>query len=247
MIISLQGPRLIQSLYELSLLSAAEADQANQEYLKFMSSVVVTDKGKFLSFDQDKDRLDSFFGSLMQANADLFNLWKVCRIIFVLSHGQADVERGFNINGELLVENMKELSLISQRIVCDHFSACKNDLHNYQVDKKLLRSCKGAHMKYDNYLDNQKKIQVLTEKSRKRKLITDEIVIVKKEKKDLLDCIASLDTDITKYSFQLEKKKDFTLLTKANAFRNTKTEKEKSVAALDAALEKLEKDLKALE
>ena len=68
-IISLQGPRLIQSLYELSLLSAAEADQANQEYLKFMSSVVVTDKGKFLSFDQDKDRLDSFFGSLMQANA----------------------------------------------------------------------------------------------------------------------------------------------------------------------------------
>ena len=247
MIISLQGPRLIQSLYELSLLSAAEADQANQEYLKFMSSVVVTDKGKFLSFDQDKDRLDSFFGSLMQANADLFNLWKVCRIIFVLSHGQADVERGFNINGELLVENMKELSLISQRIVCDHFSACKNDLHNYQVDKKLLRSCKGAHMKYDNYLDNQKKIQVLTEKSRKRKLITDEIVIVKKEKKDLLDCIASLDTDITKYSFQLEKKKDFTLLTKANAFRNTKTEKEKSVAALDAALEKSEKDLNALE
>ena len=102
-------------------------------------------------------------------------------------------------------------------------------------------------MKYDSWLENEKKKKVLTEKSRKRKLITDEIVIVKKEKKDLLDCIASLDTDITKYSFQLEKKKDFTLLTKANAFRNTKTEKEKSVAALDAALEKLEKDLKALE
>ena len=93
----------------------------------------------------------------------------------------------------------------------------------------------------------KRKKQVLTENSRKRNLITDEIVIVKKEKKDLLDCIASLDTDITKYSFQLEKKKDFTLLTNANAFRNTKTEKEKSVAALDTALEKLEKVLKALE
>ena len=64
-----RAKRLIQSLYELNLLSAAEADQANQEYHKFMSSVVVTDKVKFLSFDQDKDRLDSFFGSLMQANA----------------------------------------------------------------------------------------------------------------------------------------------------------------------------------
>ena len=72
-------------------------------------------------------------------------------------------------------------------------------------------------------------------------------VIVKQEKKDLLDCITSLDTDITKYSFQAEKKRDFTLLTKANTFQNTKTEKEKSVAALDIALEKLQKDLKALE
>ena len=73
-------------------------------------------------------------------------------------------------------------------------------------------------MKYGNYLENEKKKQVLTENSKKRILITDEIVIVKKEKEDLLDCIASLDTDITKYSFEAEKKKDFTLLTKANAF-----------------------------
>ena len=60
-------------------------------------------------------------------------------------------------------------------------------------------------MKYDNYLENEKKKQVLTEQSRKRKLITDEIVIVKKGKMDILDCIASLDTDIKKYSFEAEK------------------------------------------
>ena len=183
----------------------------------------------------------------MQVNADFINLWKVSRISFVLSHGQADVDRGFNISGELLVENMKELLLISQRIVCDHFSANNNDLHNYQVDKNLLLSCKGARMKYDSYLENEKKNQVVTEKSRKRKLVTDEIVLVKKEKKDLLDCIVSLDTDITKYSFEAEKKKDFALLTRSNSFQKSKREKEKSVAALDVALGKLENDLKALE
>ena len=37
---------------------------------------------------------------------------------------------GANINGELLVENMKELSLISLRIMYDHFSVNKSDLHN---------------------------------------------------------------------------------------------------------------------
>ena len=95
-----------------------------------MSSAVVTAKEKFFLSDKDKDRLDSFMGSLMQRNADYVNFWKVCRIIFVLSHGQAYVKRGFNINGELLVENMKELLLISQRIMCDHFSVNKSDLHN---------------------------------------------------------------------------------------------------------------------
>ena len=113
-----------------------------------MNSAVVTAKEKFLSFDEDKDRLDSFMGSLMQDNADYVNLWKVCRIIFALSHDQADVERGFIMNGELLVENMKKLSLISQRIACGHFYSNKNDLHNYQVDKMLLLSSKGAHKKH---------------------------------------------------------------------------------------------------
>ena len=42
-------------------------------------------------------------------------------------------------------------------------------LHNCQVNKKLLFSCK---------------------------VVADEIVLLKKKKKDLLDCIASLDTDI---------------------------------------------------
>ena len=102
-------------------------------------------------------------------------------------------------------------------------------------------------MKYDSCLENEKKNQVVTEKSRKRKSVTDEIVLVKKETKGLLDCIASRDTDITKYIFEAEKKKRFTLLTKTNAFRKSKTEKGKSIAALHVALGKLENGLKALE
>ena len=80
---------------------------------------------------------------------------------------------------------MKELLLIRQRIVCDRFSVNKSHLHNYQVDKKLLLSCKRARMKYDSYLENEKKNQFVAKKSRKRKLVTDKIVLVKKEKKDL--------------------------------------------------------------
>ena len=126
-IISLKGPKDLSKVYT-SWTSSVLQKPIRQSKSISNSWVVVTDKEKFLLFDQEKD---SFFGSLMQANADFFNMWKVCRIIFVLSHGQADVERSFNISWELLVENMKELSLISQRIVCDHCFACKNDLLNY--------------------------------------------------------------------------------------------------------------------
>ena len=37
--------------------------------------------------------------------------------VFTLSHGQSQVEGGFNINDDILVENMHNNSLIAQRIV----------------------------------------------------------------------------------------------------------------------------------
>jgi len=52
-------------------------------------------------------------------NAKYAKLWEVFQIIFALSHGEAAVERGFLINNELMVENMKEESLIAGRFVYD--------------------------------------------------------------------------------------------------------------------------------
>ena len=51
----------------------------------------------------------------------------------MLSHGQATVERGFSINSELVVENLKE-SVVSQRIVFDVSAATGRVL----ITKSLL-------------------------------------------------------------------------------------------------------------
>ena len=37
--------------------------------------------------------------------------------------GQATVERGFSINKELEVENLKQENIVAQRIVCDAISS----------------------------------------------------------------------------------------------------------------------------
>ena len=42
-------------------------------------------------------------------------MFTVCIYVFVLSHGQADVERGFDINKNSLVKNLKQLALGSAK------------------------------------------------------------------------------------------------------------------------------------
>ena len=42
-------------------------------------------------------------------DAKHIKLWEVFRIIFMLLHGQAAVEKGFSVNNKLLVKNLKKL------------------------------------------------------------------------------------------------------------------------------------------
>ena len=50
--------------------------------------------------------------------------WPVVKMVLVLSHGQATVERGFSINKEEIVENQHVESLVAQSIIKDHIQVC---------------------------------------------------------------------------------------------------------------------------
>ena len=47
------------------------------------------------------------------------DLWRVIKIILVLSHGNAAVESRLSVNEGMLVEDLPEDSLVGQRIVFD--------------------------------------------------------------------------------------------------------------------------------
>ena len=53
----------------------------------------------------------------MQDSADCFSVWEVCRLIFVLSDGQADVERGFNMDSELAIESCV-ITCLQTKVIC---------------------------------------------------------------------------------------------------------------------------------
>ena len=67
--------------------------------------MVKTKEEAFLEYDETKDHLDSFLCKFIGTDSRFRSLWTVTQMILVLSHGQATVERGYNGNKMLLVEN----------------------------------------------------------------------------------------------------------------------------------------------
>ena len=87
----------------LITLSSEDADKAKEQYLEFLDTVVLSNQETFLTFNIEKDRLDTFLATHVYGVQTMF-------------HGQSNVERGFNINNDIVVENLKKESLIAQRL-----------------------------------------------------------------------------------------------------------------------------------
>lgn len=79
-----------------------------------------TQQSSFREFDYKVDRVDSLLFETMSKNKAFSKIWHVVKMLLVLSHGQASMERGFSINKEIIVENQKEHSLIAQRLIVGH-------------------------------------------------------------------------------------------------------------------------------
>ena len=73
-----------------------------------------------------------------------------------LSHGQSEVERGFSINENVLMDNMNMETIIAQRKVIDYMK--KNDFRpdDIPMSKALLQNAKQAYSRYKQALGDKK-------------------------------------------------------------------------------------------
>ena len=60
--------RLVDKLYTVEWITAKGADGAKKEYFKFITAVQNEHKDAFLTFDENKVRLDLFFCDFMHGN-----------------------------------------------------------------------------------------------------------------------------------------------------------------------------------
>ena len=122
---------------------------------------VVARTPKIQSYEKTQCRLDTFFFKTIELE-HCKRIEKVIRMILCLKHGQAAVERGFNINKNLLQVNMTEVSIVAQRIIYDHMTSKDLQPQTLSVTKGLLQSVGAARSRYDENLNERRKNNILS-------------------------------------------------------------------------------------
>lgn len=99
----------------------------------------------------------------------------IVRVIFVLSHGQASVERGFSVNDSVIDTNMSPESVIFQRLIWDHMIS--NDLKpaTVRINKSLVLSVKSTNLKWNTHMAEKKSQQEKCDTERHKEVLTSVI------------------------------------------------------------------------
>ncbi|XP_069133066.1 uncharacterized protein [Argopecten irradians] len=96
-----------------------DCDCIIQQYDALLLNIPSIGTSMFADFNPYLDRLDEFLMTHLK-NQEFEKLRSFVKLCLVLSHGQADVERGFSVNKKVEVENLKEESVVAQRLICDY-------------------------------------------------------------------------------------------------------------------------------
>ena len=193
-----------------------------------MNEVVPANSTTFKDFNPDTERLDTFLAVYLNCT-QYEKLWMLKKKLLILSHGQATVERGFSINSHVAVENLKEESLVAQRIVHDAITTAGGGVCQMPVTKSMLSYAQGARQRYMAYLEAEKEI-VLKQNieqsfNSKQKHECEEAEKMEAKKRRLNQDIAALLKLADELATSAELTGDLTLLAKSNALRKSVTNK----------------------
>ena len=141
------------------------------------------------------DHLDKFFGRCFFQNEKYTSPWKVMIFVFTLSHVQAQIERGFNIIADLLVESLTSPSIVTQRRIYDHLSVTKSSPHGFEIKDELRVSCLKASSKYKENLKERRKAEKSKNEEEKIDALLSNIKELKCQKIDLQRTIIQLEVN----------------------------------------------------
>lgn len=220
---------LLTNFVSLGRVAESKCDVVIKQYRFFLDRIVARQHGAFLDFKTKDTRLDDFLKGWLSRESVYEDLYAVMKLVLVLSHGQATVERGFSVNKQITVENKKECTYHSQRLLIDTVRDAGGSL-NITITTELIVSCKSARIRYEEYLKYNE--------SRKRKR-PDELTDLKSACKQLHCDIEHLQKESDNAADEAEKSRDWIL--KFNCYRKSMRDKKSELEKVTLELNKKKK------
>ena len=163
------------------------ADRAKQSWDNLLSStdfkLRAKDHCKLSNSDSSK-RLDVFYRDLLADKDEHADLYEIFKMVLVLSHGNAEPERGFSINKEIIKDNMHERSMVAQRVVHQGITKAGHFI-KVNIDKQMLSDVRMASRRRKDYLEAKRMEKTEEEKlaeTKKRKASALKELQAKKKK-----------------------------------------------------------------
>jgi len=198
---------LLQKLYEGNQISSVVADRAKIQYVSLCSHASSDLREAFEGYAVQNVRLDAFYHKLIGGQAEYADLFVVVKFVMILSHGNASVESGFSVNGDMLVENQHEESLVAQRQIYDGVRNL-GGLLKVKIDKRMQQYARGAHSRYQAAMQAKKAVHLEEQqKVAARKRVAESIKVLKEKKAKLTAESATLSRNIDIEIAELEKER----------------------------------------
>ena len=223
---------ILNSLVEAKHVDETVCEEVLMEFDDYLNNVAL----KHSEFSPENLRTDEFFFETMNVSK-YKNLWNVVEMLLLLSHGQATVEKGFSINKKIEVENMKNVSYIAQRLICDYVNSSGGNIHDIKITNTMRTYVSNARQKYMTYLED---MRLLSSQNKKRKILTsDEIEELKNKKRCLEKDIKALIKSADEFAQKAEENNDLSSICKSNSLRRSAKEKEEKLFEITKTIENL--------
>ena len=176
---------LTETLYDNKQISSKESDQLRVQFVHFINGITFKNIDEFVSYGPSKYWLGHFYWKYLDKNEKYKYLWIIIIKVFIMPHGQAHVERGFSVNKEILVENLCSKCSWAQHLVYDTINLSDKGVHEIDLPDKVVIFCITSYSHYNAALKESRSDKWAEEKSKKRKILQEEIANAKRKKTEL--------------------------------------------------------------
>ena len=163
-------------------------------------------------------------------------LTSILKIVLILSHGQANVERSFGVNNTILKDKMKCESITARKTMINHTNSKGLRAHTVPVTKDLLHSVKLSRFRYQDHLRQQIKESKENETATQLSLLNANIRETELWKKALIDFCDSMDKEFLELAKKAEKKQDLKLSSKGTTLKRNADEKRLEISVLESEI-----------